>query len=521
MSDTQLSPTVNPLAKVSGGTRSVFRSFFSSLRRVALFYLAALTLAEALTTLIEPRLGLALHGLILISLLLYASLGAQGPTRRFLLCLALAPTIRLLSLSLPLPSFPFIYWYLVVGLPLFLAAIVAARISRMSKDMLGLNFRHLPIQLLVAITGFGLGYPEYLILHPDPLAPSLSWQLILVPALILMLFTGFLEELIFRGMMQYSGLRSLGRFGLWYVIAVFTVLHLGYRSALDMLFVFGVAVYFAWVTQRTGSILGVTLAHGLINVGLFLIFPFILVAPIKTLVVPQPVQAAQPPPGLLAPLPTVQTTRAWLTPTTTPFQPASPTATACQPPEGWVLYIIADGDTLVSLSFVLGTSVEELQAANCLGTDVLITGQAIFAPFLPNPTATPSSTPTLTVRPTQTRAPATAPPKQMATPTPPRTLRPTNTRIPPANTAVPPTVTPVPPTATPVPPTETSVPPTNTREPPPTLPPPPTNTAVPPTDTPIPPPPTDTPPPPPTDTPLPPPPTYTPVLPMPTNPPML
>ncbi len=83
MSDTQLSPTVNPLAKVPGGTRSVFRSFFSSLRRVALFYLVALTLAETLTTLIEPRVGLALHGLILISLLLYASLGAQGPHAPF------------------------------------------------------------------------------------------------------------------------------------------------------------------------------------------------------------------------------------------------------------------------------------------------------------------------------------------------------------------------------------------------------------------------------------------------------
>ena len=29
--------------------------------------------------------------------------------------------IRLLSLSLPLPSFPFIYWYMVVGAPLLIA----------------------------------------------------------------------------------------------------------------------------------------------------------------------------------------------------------------------------------------------------------------------------------------------------------------------------------------------------------------------------------------------------------------
>jgi hypothetical protein len=92
-----------------GGAHALVRSAFTSFRWIAILYLVALTVAEALTNLIEPRVGMVTHGVVLVALLLHASLGAQGAQRRFLLALTLAPLIRLLSLSLPLPTFPFIY----------------------------------------------------------------------------------------------------------------------------------------------------------------------------------------------------------------------------------------------------------------------------------------------------------------------------------------------------------------------------------------------------------------------------
>lgn len=527
MTDTQLSPTVSPLAKVPGETRSIFRSFFSSLRGIALVYLVALTLSEALTTLIEPRVGLAMHGLVLVTLLLHASLGVQGVTRRFLLCLALAPTIRLLSLSLPLPSFPFVYWYMVVGLPLFMAAVVAARLGRMSKGMLGLNLRRLPVQLLVAVTGIGLGYLEYRILSPAALIDGLSWQLILVPAFILLVFTGFLEELIFRGLMQYSALRSLGRIGIWYVALLFTALHLGYHSVVDLIFVFGVALYFAWITQRTGSIFGVTLAHGLTNIGLYLVFPFLLAAPISSPATlpaqgtPLPSQTArpvQPGPGLLAPLPTSQATRPWLPPSPTVLPSASQTPTqisatssawptstpsktpkpsktpgsktstpepstaGCQSPAGWPVYIVRPGDTLFSLSLTLGISVQELQSANCLTSETLYAGQSLYVPFLPNPVQ-PSRTPKPTSRPSRTplppsRTPTHPPPTNTRVPPTATFVPPRNTKVPPTHTTVPPTNTPFPPTDTPLPPSDTPVPPTAPPRPPKDTLPPPTVTSI-------------------------------------------
>jgi uncharacterized protein len=480
-----------------GGARALIRPSFASFKWIAILYLVALTLAEALTNLIEPRVGMVTHGLVLIALLLHASLGAQGAQRRFLLALALAPLIRLLSLSLPLPTFPFIYWYMVVGTPLFIAAYVTARAGRMSRGMVGINSRKLPVQLLVGVTGIALGLLEYLILRPSPLVAELRWQEILIPAFILLIFTGVLEEVIFRGVMQYSALRNFGRLGLIYVAIVFAVLHLGYHSALDVVFVFAVAVIFGWITLRTGSILGVSISHGLTNITLYLVFPFLIAAPVvrgtTPTVPPQP-----PQPGLLAPVATLPTTRPWMPPTTTPYatptpthdptslvsptpQPILPTNLTtptpeppCGPPEGWVRYTVQYGDTVASLSQLLGVDGVDLRRANCMLTNTIKIGQVIYLPSQPPPQNLPTatrrapSTHTPTPIPTQltvTRSPV---PRPSSTPPNTPTIGPTYTPWPTPTFS--PTDTP-PPTRTPLPsptvPTQPPPPITGTQPPPP------------------------------------------------------
>jgi len=243
---------------------------------IPLIYLMALTAAESLTVLILPQVGLILHGLLLIALIVHASLATRGPQQRLLWALTLAPLIRLLSLSLPLARIEIVYWYLIIGVPLLASTYVAARSSGYTAAKVGLNARALPWQFLISLTGIGLGYTEYVILRPEPLATSLTLDQIWFPALVLFIFTGFLEEIIFRGVMQRAATESLGRLGVLYVSIVFAVLHLGYQSVLDVVFVFLVAMFFGFVVTRTRSILGVTIAHGLTNIGLFIFFPLVL-----------------------------------------------------------------------------------------------------------------------------------------------------------------------------------------------------------------------------------------------------
>ncbi|MBE2235252.1 MAG: CPBP family intramembrane metalloprotease [Anaerolinea sp.] len=239
-------------------------------------YLAWLTAAELISSLGEPRLGLLLHAGLLIALIYHAARDLHDPLHQLLLTLAFAPLIRLMSFSLPLASFPQVAWYFIVSLPLFVAAWLVMRVLGYSRRDIGLRVGPLPLQLLIALTGLTFGYVEYRILAPAPLAAAFTWQKLWLPALILLVSTGFLEELIFRGLMQRAAVQTLGQgVGVLYVSLVFAVLHAGYKSLLDVVFVFVVALFFGWIVARTRSLLGVTLAHGLTNIMLFLVMPYL------------------------------------------------------------------------------------------------------------------------------------------------------------------------------------------------------------------------------------------------------
>jgi len=242
---------------------------------VSLVYLAAVTVNELLTTLARPQLGLVLHGALLVIILLHTAFVWDSPLRDLLLSLSFAPLIRLLSLSLPLFQFPLVYWYFITSVPLFVAVFITMRTLRYNRHDVGIRFGDWPLQVLLSVIGLLFGWMEHLILAPDPLAKALTLQQIWLPALILMVSTGFAEEVIFRGIMQRAAGGVMGPLSVPYVAFVFAVLHVGYKSLLDVIFVFGVAIVFGYITDKTRSIVGVSLAHGVTNIMLFLVAPFL------------------------------------------------------------------------------------------------------------------------------------------------------------------------------------------------------------------------------------------------------
>ena len=119
----------------------------------------------------------------------------------------------------------------------------------------------------------GLGFVEYAILQPAPLGP-LPWVAGgVLPAVVVGIATGFPEELIFRGVLQTATRPILGRLNWVYASLVFAAFHIGYQSAIDLAFVFGVGLLYGWVFERSRSILGISIAHGQANVVLFFIAP--------------------------------------------------------------------------------------------------------------------------------------------------------------------------------------------------------------------------------------------------------
>jgi len=277
-------------AGVSNGTESlqgIAESRPSGSRRLALnrtpvslaaaLALAGVALAEFVTAYVNPLYGVLGH---IVLLGVFLSLGALTQDTRyqvFFLTMTIAPLIRILSLGMPLGRFPQPYWYVLTAIPLFAAAWSIARTLKIPRASLNLrlpSWRLLPIELAVGVSGLGLGVVEWSILHPKPIPGSSSIAWLIATPLILLICTGFIEEILFRGLIQYAAGNLVGsNGGLAVTVALFAALHTGWHSPVDVAFVAGVALYFGLVVRCTRSLLGVTMAHGAINTVLFVVLP--------------------------------------------------------------------------------------------------------------------------------------------------------------------------------------------------------------------------------------------------------
>jgi membrane protease YdiL (CAAX protease family) len=243
---------------------------------VALGYLLALVVAEIIAS-ARPGVGLVLYGLFLVVMLLHAAFAWEHPLHLLPLALVFIPLIKLLTHAFALDVFPLAYWYFNVSLPLLVAVALGVQTMGISYGEIGVRVRGLPIQALVGLTGIVFGFIQYSIpsirtvvySHPGD-------QSLVLLGLALLFSTGFVEELIFRGVMQYAATETVGNLGGVYVAALYALLYVGYQSWQLLVFVFVVGLFFSWVVGKTRSIIGVSLAHGLTNILCFLVLPLLL-----------------------------------------------------------------------------------------------------------------------------------------------------------------------------------------------------------------------------------------------------
>ena len=241
----------------------------------ALVYLLAITVAEVINVTITPVWGIVCHITVLAVLILRSAL-ADKPYQQLLLSLTLVPLVRIISLSMPLVNIPQVWWYPIIYAPLLVAAWQVVRLLGYSLGQIGLNLKRISIQLAVALTGFAFGIVEYFILTEEAEMTGLILQETwLLSAFLLLVCTGFVEEVIFRGVLQHSAVQIFGWWGIVYVSLVFAIVHLIHNSLLDIGFVFVIALFFGWVVKKTGSLFGVVLSHGVTNIVLFLVAPLL------------------------------------------------------------------------------------------------------------------------------------------------------------------------------------------------------------------------------------------------------
>lgn len=246
-------------------------------------YLLGLIVAELLTTYVNKMWGLSLHTTLLFILLVNAAMVESADFSNLLRSLMPIPIIRIVGLSIPMMQIKPLYWFPIVAIPLFAASIVIMRRQKLTLKDVGVfmgdyrdNYR---VQFFIALTGFFTGIIEFFILRPDPLIPQFTPVLLIGGFIVLLLSTGLAEELLFRGILQNNAMKFIGTgWGLLYTSLVFCTMHIGWIYFADLVFVFGVALFYGFCLIKTKSIVGVTMAHGISNSMLFLVMPFVNLA---------------------------------------------------------------------------------------------------------------------------------------------------------------------------------------------------------------------------------------------------
>lgn len=248
----------------------------SSAINKAVLYLAAVVIAEIATVAVNPVAGITLHILILTGMIVNSAFTDNENVRILLLSLTLVPLIRIISLSMPLSHVSYVWRYPIIYLPLLVAAFQVMRLLGLNREQVGLVVKKTAAQAAIALSGVFIGLIEYFILKQEAESTLIALKgNIILSMIFLLVCTGFVEELMFRGIIQYTSIKIFGRFGIVYVSLLFATVHLIHASLWDLIFVFLVAMYFSLMVRKTGSLLGVTLSHGMANIVLFLVAPLI------------------------------------------------------------------------------------------------------------------------------------------------------------------------------------------------------------------------------------------------------
>ncbi len=245
-------------------------------------YILVLGIAEISISYYSPVLGIVTQLILMFFLIYYSSIVENKEKSNFLMALALPSLLRIISTSIPLIvlSDTAIIQFFIIYIPLLAAAFLLIRSQNLTMQDVGLITKKIYLQLIIATTGLSFGLIEFFILkgeiHP---IETVNFAEILIYAAIMIIFTGLTEELIFRGILLSRTYVFFGTdkkiYCIIFISVIFMLLHTGWKSIIDLIFVFLVSVFYCIMFLKTKSIVGISMSHSIINIMLFIVLPIV------------------------------------------------------------------------------------------------------------------------------------------------------------------------------------------------------------------------------------------------------
>jgi membrane protease YdiL (CAAX protease family) len=192
--------------------------------------------------------------------------------------LMLLPILRLISLAMPKFSMITLYSFIFVYGPLAIPVAILIIHQRNSLEQIGISIKNLGTYLILSVPlSFLLGLGEYLIIRTGYLIPDLTFVNLLKLTLIMVLFVGLVEEIIFRSIIQTRIEQALSMpEALLITSFLFGLMHSGYGTFNEILYTSFVGLVLGFAFYKTKSLPFIAILHGFVNVFLFGILPHCL-----------------------------------------------------------------------------------------------------------------------------------------------------------------------------------------------------------------------------------------------------
>jgi membrane protease YdiL (CAAX protease family) len=187
--------------------------------------------------------------------------------------LALVPLFRLVNLGMPVFFQLTAYWFPLIYGPLVPALVYVDRTRPDLSVPFGWRRGVALVPVAIVISAF-LAEVEQAILQSEALIPTWSIAQVAMITVVMVCFVGFVEEYLFRGILQGTLQQELGRWpGIVLASAVFGLMHSGYGVPAELLFAGVIGFVFGVLYDYLDSLVFVTIIHGVLNVFLFAVYP--------------------------------------------------------------------------------------------------------------------------------------------------------------------------------------------------------------------------------------------------------
>ena len=208
-----------------------------------------------------------------LTLLFCTGLLHRGNDTTLVQTFMLVPLFRLVNLGMPVFFQLTAYWFPLIYGPLVPALVL---VDRTNPDMdVSFGLRRALLLLPVALPmGAALAEVESAILESAALIPTWSLGQLLMISVVMVCFVGFVEEYLFRALLQPALQDAYGRWpGILFASAIFGLMHSGYGIPAEMLFAGVIGFVFGVCYEYLDSLVFISIVHGVLNVFLFAVLP--------------------------------------------------------------------------------------------------------------------------------------------------------------------------------------------------------------------------------------------------------